>query len=187
MAYLLAAARLALAQQLAAAAAAARQGLAGSLCQLSSQPTHALLPAGPAGTTAVADAVGCSPGVVCSFGDAALAALPQLLDDSLLLDELTARWWGRCRGLAAADDTVRGAAACAGTFVHAHCLLSVPCLHRSRARLGVAFHVALYQRRPCKFHTRISVCCQQSGRAAPAVICSMIIVALQHHQPPGVF
>eukprot|EP00775_Hariotina_reticulata_P009265 gene9265-9430_t len=35
------------------------------------------------------------------LGDAALAALPDLLDDPVLLDELTAKWWGRCRALAA--------------------------------------------------------------------------------------
>lgn len=81
MAYLLAAARLALTQQL--AAAAAEQQSAGML-------------AGPLS--------GCSAGVAAGFGDAALAALPGLLDDGLLQEELLARWWGRCRGLAAASE-----------------------------------------------------------------------------------
>uniref|UniRef100_A0A383VHS6 Uncharacterized protein n=1 Tax=Tetradesmus obliquus TaxID=3088 RepID=A0A383VHS6_TETOB len=81
VAYLLAAARLALTQQL--AAAAAEQQSAGML-------------AGPLS--------GCSAGVAAGFGDAALAALPGLLDDGLLQEELLARWWGRCRGLAAASE-----------------------------------------------------------------------------------
>jgi hypothetical protein len=49
--------------------------------------------------------------VAAGFGDAVLAALPQLLDDALLHDELLARWWGRCRGLAAACEV--GVGSCA--------------------------------------------------------------------------
>jgi hypothetical protein len=84
MAYLLAAARLHLTQQLAAAAAEQQAAglLTGALC-------------------------GCSAGVAGGFGDAALAALPALLDDALLQEELVARWWGRCRGLAAESEVGR--------------------------------------------------------------------------------
>jgi hypothetical protein len=81
MAYLLAASRLTLTQQLTAAAAEQQAAglLTGALC-------------------------GCSAGVAGGFGDAVLAALPGLLDDVLLQEELLARWWGRCRGLAAESE-----------------------------------------------------------------------------------
>jgi hypothetical protein len=95
MAYLLAAARLALTQQLAAAAAG--QQAAGMLSGLLS---------------------GCSAGVAAGFGDAVLAALPQLLNDGLLQEELMARWWGRCRGLAAAAAEVRNSQVCALSDVY---------------------------------------------------------------------
>lgn len=49
-----------------------------------------------------AAAAGSMAGAVHGFSDAALAALPALLDDVLLLEELICRWWGRCKGLVAA-------------------------------------------------------------------------------------
>eukprot|EP00878_Enallax_costatus_P041790 GHUV01048677.1.p1 GENE.GHUV01048677.1~~GHUV01048677.1.p1 ORF type:complete len:207 (+),score=69.92 GHUV01048677.1:102-722(+) len=81
VAYLLAAARLAISQQLAAAAHHNQE-----------------LPANHAA------AAGSMVGVVQGFSNAALAAAPALLDDILLLGELVARWWGRCKGLVAAAE-----------------------------------------------------------------------------------
>lgn len=87
-AYLLAAGRLALAQQLTTAAVAAggRLGLPPSDQQ--QQVAVEDVCAGSASAAAVA-----------GFGDAALAALPRLLDDTVLLRELLAKWNARVAGL----------------------------------------------------------------------------------------
>lgn len=96
-AYLLAAARLAQAQQL-AAVAAAQTDCSSAAGAEHKQPggqagdsTEGGAPAGTHNTLSGAAAAG--------FADAALAALPQLLDDPVLLRELLAKWNARLAGL----------------------------------------------------------------------------------------
>lgn len=79
-AFMLAAARLALAQQLSAAHAQQPNS--------SSSQTSLGIVCGGVGSAAAA-----------GFADAALAALPRLLDDAVLLRELMAKWTARVAGL----------------------------------------------------------------------------------------
>lgn len=76
-----------------------------------SQQLAAAAAAGPAGSSLI--------GVVQGFSDPALAALPALLDDPVLLEEFTCRWWGRCKGLVAAMEQQ----AQVGPELQQHCLL----------------------------------------------------------------
>ena len=88
--HLLATARLALEQQLAA---------------ISGQPaTNGTMQAAPAGNSsdaAAQDEACCNlpAAAFAGFGDAVLAALPQLLDDPVLLRELLVKWHARLHGL----------------------------------------------------------------------------------------
>lgn len=89
-AYLLAAAKLATAQQLAAIAAAST----------SSSNSSAAQPHLVSGDTAAESGGGWLTGsAAAGFADAALAALPKLLDDAVLLRELLAKWDARLCGL----------------------------------------------------------------------------------------
>jgi hypothetical protein len=119
IAYLLATARIAMLQHLnpsafkqsksKAATAVGIAAKAAAAARPSDVPLTSLPAPAAAGIVAAPDSLWCSsippegPGptaaATAGFGDAALAALPGLLDDPVLLEELTAKWWGRCRAL----------------------------------------------------------------------------------------
>jgi len=117
IAYLLATARIAMLQHLdpsafkqsksKAATAVGIAAKAAAAARPSDVPLISLPVPAAAGIVAAPDSLWCSSippegptaAATAGFGDAALAALPGLLDDPVLLEELTAKWWGRCRAL----------------------------------------------------------------------------------------
>lgn len=97
MAYMLAAARLMLAQQL-------MHGTAAAAPEDHRQQLHAAQQDTAGHYTSARPAAAAAAAAVQAFGDAALATLPRLLDDAVLQRELMAKWRARLEGLAQAAE-----------------------------------------------------------------------------------